>query len=316
MNKISIFYKVLVVMFFMVSVTSCTTDDDIIEPDQDDVETTGDDAEDETDDNEIIGDDTDQDTLSTYSNFVWKNWYLSVPIDKGDGDATSLFYETIVNYTLTPEQLMYFYKNADDSTYTMFTKFTGYTTSGLKGLDDGSYCRTELREFWQGVQSTSDNWYMSAGTTHVLESTLQVAYCGGIGKTYVAQIHGKESPTFGTSDSPATVKVLWDNDDLELEYYTKPVSGAWTSDDITKTVIGTVNNSVFTIRLKVEDGKLYYALYCEDESIDDDYELLYDYLSNGYDYSNYFKTGNYFKYNKDYTESAQVKLIQVKTEHY
>lgn len=260
---------------------------------------------------------TDDTTSTDSANFIWKNWYLSVPIDRGDGSgkATSIYYESIVNDNLNDEQKKYFYQN-ENSSYTLYTKFTGYTTSGEVSLDGSGYCRTELREFWQGNQTTDDNWFMSAGTKHILESTIKVEFCEGNGKTYVAQIHGKTSPTTGSSNSPATVKVLWDNNDLKIEYYLKPESGIWTSDDIEKITIGTVNNDIFTIRLKVENGKLYYALYCEESGINDDYQYLYDYLSSGYDHDNYFKTGNYFKYNDDYTQASQVILYKVKTEHY
>ena len=67
---------------------------------------------------------------------VWKNWYLSVPINRGDGNATSIFYQAIINNALTTAQSEYFYKNTDGS-YTMFTKFTGFTTSGEATLNGG-----------------------------------------------------------------------------------------------------------------------------------------------------------------------------------
>lgn len=246
-------------------------------------------------------------------NIVWKNWYLSVPLDRGDGSATSIFYEDIENENLTPAEQEYFYKNNDGS-YTMYTKFTGFTTSGGPfGLDEGKYCRSELREFWQGNQDTSDNWLMSNGI-HVLESTLNVDYCEGTGQTYVAQIHGKESE--GITGSPATVKVQWKNGDLVIEYYTKPdVGEPWTSDFDEKITIGKVDEEVFTIKLKVEKGELYYALFCEAKSLDIDYTFVFDYVGNGYIHENYFKTGNYFKWNDDYEKSAQVILHKVVTEH-
>ena len=130
---------------------------------------------------------------------TWKNWYLSVPIDRGNGKATSIFYERIVNDELTEEESRYFYENEDGS-YTFWTKFTGFTTSGLSALGD-KYCRSELREFWRGNQDVTDNWSMSSGV-HILESTLQVDFVEGNGRTIVAQIHGKESP--GIEGNPAT----------------------------------------------------------------------------------------------------------------
>jgi hypothetical protein len=246
-------------------------------------------------------------------NINWENWYLSVPVDRGNGSATSIFYETIVNDNLTAEQSEYFSKNEDGS-YNMYTKYTGFTTSGGPfALDDGKYCRTELREFWKGNQTTSDNWSMSTGL-HILESTVQVEYCGGTGQTYVAQIHGIE--TDGLNGAPATVKVQWKNGYVVIEYYVKPDADKdWTSDFDEKITIGNVGNEIFTIKIKIENGKLYYALVCEAKNINTNYTFVYDYVGNGYLHDNYFKTGNYFKWNKDYEESAKVILHKVVTLH-
>lgn len=250
---------------------------------------------------------------ATSDNITWKNWYLSVPVNRGNGKATSIYYESIVADDLTNAQSEYFYKNEDGS-YTMYTKFTGFTTSGGPyGLNDGKYCRTELREFWKGNQTTSDNWSMSNGT-HILESTEKVSYCEGNGQTYVAQIHGIE--TEGVNGSPATVKVQWKNGDLVIEYYVKPDAGKdWTSDFDEKITIGKVDNEIFIIKIKIEEGKLYYALVCEEKSIDKDYTFVFDYVGNGYVHDNYFKTGNYFKWNSDYEKSAEVIIYKVVTNH-
>ena len=243
----------------------------------------------------------------------WRNWYLSVPVDRGNGSATSIFYQDIESKNLTDEQAKYFYENSDGS-FTMYTKFTGFTTSGGPfALDGGKYCRTELREFWRGNQTTSDNWSMTTGT-HILESTVKVVYCEGIGQTYVAQIHGIE--TEGLNGSPATVKVQWKNGDLVIDYYVKPNEGEdWTSKFNEKITIGKVDNERFTIKLKIENGKLYYGLVCEAKNIATDYTFVFDYVTNGYLHNNYFKTGNYFKWNKDYEASAEVILYKVITYH-
>ena len=243
---------------------------------------------------------------------VWKNWYLSVPINRGNGKATSIFYEAIVNDVLTPEQSEYFYKNTDGS-YTMFTRFTGFTTSGKATLDGGKYCRTELREFWKGNQTTSDNWSMSTGT-HILETTLKVDFVEGNGRTIVAQIHGIETP--GLEGSPATVKIRWNSGEIQVDHYTKPDSGKpWTSAFDEKFNVGFVDNEIFTFKIKIENGKFYYGLVCEAKNINTDYTFVFDYVGNGYGYDNYFKTGNYFGWNDDYTKTAQVVLYDVKTEH-
>lgn len=244
---------------------------------------------------------------------VWKNWYLSVPINNGDGKATSIFYQAIENNTLTTAQSEYFYKNTDGS-YTMFTKFTGFTTSGEATLDGGKYCRTELREFWKGNQSTTDNWSMSTGT-HILESTLKVDFVEGNGRTIVAQIHGKE--TAGLEGSPATVKIRWNSGMIQVDYYTKPDAGElWTSAFDEKLDVAHVDHEVFTFKIKIEDGKFYYALVCEAKDINTDYTFVFDYVGNGYGHENYFKTGNYFGWNADYEKTAQVVLYEVKTEHF
>lgn len=246
------------------------------------------------------------------SKITWKNWYLSIPINNGDGKATSIFYQAIENNIFTTAQSEYFYKNTDES-YTMFTKFTGFTTSGEATLDGGKYCRTELREFWKGNQSTTDNWSMSTGT-HILETTLKVDYVEGNGRTIVAQIHGKE--TAGLEGSPATVKIRWNSGEIQVDHYTKPDSGEpWTSAFDEKIDVGFVGNDIFTFKIKIENGKFYYALVCEAKSINTDYTLIYDYVGNGYGHENYFKTGNYFGWNDDYDKTAQVVLYEVKTEH-
>jgi hypothetical protein len=250
-------------------------------------------------------------TTDDDSKIVWKNWYLSVPLNRGNGSATSIFYQDIVNDRLTEAESEYFYKNEDGS-YTMFTKFTGFTTSGLSELGE-KYCRTELREFWRGNQSTSDNWSMSTGT-HILESTLKVDFVEGNGRTIVAQIHGKE--TAGLEGAPATVKIRWNSGTIQIDYYTKPDAGEpWTSAFDDKIDVGVVDNEIFTFKIKIENGKFYYGLVCEAKGINTNYTLIYDYVGNGYGHENYFKTGNYFGWHDDYEKTAQVVLYEVKTEH-
>lgn len=248
-------------------------------------------------------------------NINWDNWYLSVPIDRGDGSgaATSIESVDLENYNLTAQEKEYFSWNCDGS-YKMLTRFTGHTTSGSSGLSSGSYCRTELRERWQGNQTNSDNWAMDSGT-HLMESTLQVVKCEGNAQTYVAQIHGYPSGSF--SGSPATVKVLWSNGQVILEYYTSPTipSEPWTSNNIQKPILAQVDNERFTIKLKVENGILKCAIVCPAKGINQSYQTFYDYKSNGYGYDNYFKTGNYFRWNGNYTDYAEVTLYEVITQH-
>ena len=249
----------------------------------------------------------------------WQNWYLSVPINRGDGSATSIFYQDIVNDNLTPEEKEYFYYDINSGSYVMWTRYTGYTTSGEYPLNGDAYCRTELREFWRGNQTTSDNWYMGVGETHILESTLNVDYVEGTrGRTFVAQIHGKTSTIPGINNGPATVKVLWEKGEIEVEYYVKPPdpNGEWTSSYNAKSQRFRVDNEIFTIKLKVVDGVLSWALTCTAKDIDNDYVELFDYATNGYHYDNYFKTGNYFQWKQDYEKSAQVRLYKVITSHY
>lgn len=122
--------------------------------------------------------------------------------------------------------------------------------------------------------------------------------------------------TTGLVGAPATVKVQWKNGSLVIEYYVKPDNGeSWTSTYDEKITIGKVDNEKFTIKIKIEYGKLYYALVCENKSINIDYTFVYDYVANGYLHDNYFKTGNYFKWNSDYEKSAKVILHKVVTSH-
>ncbi|WP_434035745.1 polysaccharide lyase family 7 protein [Formosa sp. 4Alg 33] len=244
-------------------------------------------------------------------NITWKNWYLSVPIDAGNGKATSIKYTDIVNDNLTASQSKYFYKNEDGS-YTLWTKFTGITTSGLSALGD-KYCRTELREYWRGNQTTTDNWSMATGV-HILESTINVDYVEGNGRTIVAQIHGIESE--GTTGNPATVKIRWNDGMIQIDHYTKPANNdPWTSKYDEKVDFGRVDNEIFTFKMKIENGKLYCGLVCEAKGLDIAYTEIYDYVGNGYVHENYFKTGNYFGWHDDYEKSAQVVLHKVVTDH-
>ena len=242
---------------------------------------------------------------------TWENWYLSVPIDRGNGKATSIGYQDIVNDELTSEESQYFYENEDGS-YTLWTKFTGFTTSGLSALGD-KYCRTELREYWRGNQDTNDNWSMATGV-HILESTMQVDFVEGNGRTIVAQIHGKESA--GISGNPATVKIRWNSGMIQIDHYTRPNEGdPWTSNYDKKVDFGRVDNDKFTFKIKIEAGKLFCALTCEAKDLNIEYTEIYDYVGNGYIHENYFKTGNYFGWHDDYEKTAQVVLHKVVTEH-
>ena len=253
---------------------------------------------------------------------TWKNWYLSVPIDRADGSgkSTSIYYADIEANNLTDEERTYFDFNSDGS-FKMDAKFTGYTTSGYRETFAGGYCRTELREYWQGNQTTSDNWYMDSGT-HELETTLSVQKAEGEAKVYVAQIHGTSGTSLSGTEltaGPATIKVQWYEDNIILEYYTIDgiVDGEWTSASGTvgKVTVGNVGNNKFTVRLKTEAGKFYMAVYCEATGLDTGYVEYYDYLGNGYEYQNYFKTGNYFRHDEDYTSVSEVTLYSAVTVH-
>jgi len=253
---------------------------------------------------------------------TWKNWYLSVPIDRADGSgkATSIYYTDILSNDLTDEEREYFDFNEDGS-FNMDAKFTGYTTSGYYDSFASKYCRTELREYWQGNQTTSDNWYMD-DAIHELETTLSVEKCEGEGKVYVAQIHGTKGTSLSGTEltgGPATIKVQWYNDNIILEYYTVEgvVDGEWTSASgtVAKATVGNVGNNKFTVRLKTEEGRFYMALYCEATGVDTGYIEYYDYLANGYEYQNYFKTGNYYRHDEDYTSISEVTLYSAITNH-
>ncbi|OBQ54910.1 polysaccharide lyase family 7 protein [Tamlana sp. s12] len=236
------------------------------------------------------------------TNIAWKNWYLSVPINRGDGSATSIQPDAIINNELSSTESQYFYKN-DDGSYTLWTKFTGFTTSGQSALGE-KYCRTELREYWRGNQDTKDNWSMATGT-HILETTMHVDFVEGNGRTIVAQIHGKSSD--GIPGDPATVKIRWNSGMIQIDYYTKPENDdPWTSKYDAKLDFGRVDNEKFTFKIKIENGKMYCALICDAKDLNIDYQEIYDYVGNGYIHENYFKTGNYFGWHDDYEKAAQV----------
>lgn len=272
--------------------------------------TTQDMSEEITDSNQVDAL-VDEKPIADSDRINWQNWYLSVPINAGNGKATSINYQRIINDELTAQESKYFYENEDGS-YTLWTKFTGYTTSGKSALGD-KYCRTELREYWRGNQDTNDNWSMTTGT-HILETTLEVNFVEGNGRTIVAQIHGKESD--GVEGNPATVKIRWNDGIIQIDHYTKPSNNdSWTSKYDNKVDFGKVENEIFTFKLKIENGKLYCALICEAKNINRDYEEIYDYAGNGYQHKNYFKTGNYFGWHDDYEKAAQVILHKVVTKH-
>ena len=269
---------------------------------------------DSVDDDETSEMEDDQTDITT-NNIVWKNWYLSIPIKNASNKATSITYQDIIDNNLSPTEAEYFSLNEDGS-YKMFTKFTGFTTSGQYSINEGKYCRTELREYWQGNQDTNDNWYMDSGT-HILESTLKVDFAGGNNdtKVYVAQIHGKE--TDNVTGNPATVKIMWLNGEIIVDYYTKPKDGEeWSSNYDNKISFGNVENEKFTVKIKIENGVFYFGLLCDTQNIDTKYTKVFDYKSNGYIHSNYFKTGNYFIWDKDSIENAQVTLYDIITNHF
>lgn len=259
--------------------------------------------------------DPEEPSETTYGNITWINWNLSVPINRGDGSATTIEYEAIEANNFTSAEAEYIQENEDGS-YKLFSEFTGYTTSGESGINEGKFCRTELREYYRGNQTTDDNWLMDEGT-HILESTLKVVRCEGDEDCIVAQIHGKESTT--APGSPATIKIRWRSGEIVVDYY-RALSGStnttqWTSDNDNKIDFGDVANEKFTVQLKVENGVFYFGLICEAKNIDTGYEEIYDYKSNGYSYDNYFKTGNYFIWNGDKTASSEVILYDVITDH-
>ncbi len=288
-------HKVYIFLLASVLIWSCNPSSEIIDP-------VIDDPEEEEMEDPIV------DEAGT---ITWENWYLSVPIDAGSGKATSIGYQDIINDNLSEEESKYFSKNDDDS-YTMWTQFTGFTTSGYSELGD-KYCRTELREYWQGNQDVTDNWSMEGGV-HILETTMTVDFVEGNGRTIIAQIHGKESP--GISGNPATVKIRWNSGMIQVDHYTKPDEGdPWTSKYDEKVDFGRVDNDLFTFKIKIEDGKLFCALVCEAKNLNIDYTEFYDYVGNGYIHENYFKTGNYFGWHDDYEKAAQVTLHEVVTEH-
>lgn len=296
MSKLSITNKLILSLFFLVTFLACGQDDDTSL--DDDVPL-------------IINPNVNPPTTDNFDNIEWRNWYLSVPIDRGEGKATSIFYQDIVNDRLSAEEQEYFHQNEDGS-YTMYTKFTGFTTSGFSELGD-KYCRTELREFWRGNQDVTDNWLMSTGT-HILETTMHVDFVEGNSRTIVAQIHGKESP--GIPDNPATVKIRWNDGMIQVDHYVRPDDGEpWTSAFDEKVNMGRVDNEIFTFKMKIEEGKLFCALVCPAKDLNIDYTEYYDYVGNGYIHENYFKTGNYYGWNDDYEKSAQVVLHKVVTDH-
>jgi len=235
---------------------------------------------DSVDDDETSEMEDDQTDITT-NNIVWKNWYLSIPIKNASNKATSITYQDIIDNNLSPTEAEYF-----------------------------------LREYWQGNQDTNDNWYMDSGT-HILESTLKVDFAGGNNdtKVYVAQIHGKE--TDNVTGNPATVKIMWLNGEIIVDYYTKPKDGEeWSSNYDNKISFGNVENEKFTVKIKIENGVFYFGLLCDTQNIDTKYTKVFDYKSNGYIHSNYFKTGNYFIWDKDSIENAQVTLYDIITNHF
>ncbi len=265
----------------------------------------------------IIEEGSEPDPIDAQTNINWENWYLSVPIDNGEGKATSIFADDIINNNLTTEASEYFYPNEDGS-YTMYAKYTGFTTSGMFDLNEGRFCRTELRELWKGTTDLLDNWLMDDGT-HVMETTVQVEECtevSGFCRTIVAQIHAKETP--GLEGAPPTVIIQWRNGEVGVDYYQAPTTAGinWGKENkLFNEHPQIVGKEKFTIQLKVEAGKLFFGVVCEANNINTGYVEVYDYAGNGYAYENYFKTGNYFTYNGDYTTDATVRLFNVSTSH-
>ena len=87
---------------------------------------------------EIVKEAEIDDTPTEDPKIVWKNWYLSVPLNRGDGSATSIYYQAIKNNTLTTDQSQYFYKNTDGS-YTFFHLLYLLTYHGLRDINQKIY---------------------------------------------------------------------------------------------------------------------------------------------------------------------------------
>ncbi len=253
----------------------------------------------------------------------WQNWFLSIPIDNGKPDtkAKSLYYESILEGSYSREVSEYFSWNESEEAINLFSQFTGYTLSGYAAKNNDQFSRTEFREFWRGNQEKSDNWSMNEGT-HILESTLRVSECENNRdqcEVIVAQINGFENDIdVDDHNNTETVKVRWQSGKLILECYTKPLEGKqqWSTDYLIKKTLGDVGNDIFTIKLKVEDGVLYVALVSKSNNLDTKFSKVYDYVSNGYNYLSYFRSGNYFPYSDNYLDYSNVLMYGLKTIHY
>lgn len=257
--------------------------------------------------------------------FSFGYWNVSVPVSNGNG-PTDLYPSSFSDFQNTVKSNAsyqpYLAANAD-SAYIDFT----CTYNGVKTSSNTSFCRTEAREFWHGVNatnhSTNDNWLLNG--THIMKVKLQVMRADQ--KVVIAQIHGKTLK--GQSSDPPMLKVQWEPIDktsgkISLDYKILSTGdGSLTSNwgDVKKYISdykytdGTsinkslLNTDSFILTLKEQNGGLYFKFELNGEK--SDFQQLTSYGDSwNNNWSNYFKTGNYFQY--AVTDPSQKAVIRLR----
>ncbi|SJN29022.1 Alginate lyase precursor [Vibrio casei] len=145
-------------------------------------------------------------TKAPSSNFDLLDWYLSIPLDKGDGYATS-----IKENELAASYEDDFFYTGSDGGMVFYTPVKGYKTS-----ENTKYVRTELREMLRrgdtskSTSGAENNWAFSsissgvqsdfAGIDGTLKATLAVNHVTTtssndeqVGRIVVGQIHAKNN---------------------------------------------------------------------------------------------------------------------------
>ena len=259
------------------------------------------------------------------------DWYLSIPIDRGDGRSTSIDETTLANGYEDDE----FFMVNDDGSITMRCPTMGYKTS-----ENTKYVRTELREMLrrgntshktQGINK--NNWVFSSypqseqdaagGVDGTLDVTMKVSHVSvtgdnyQIGRVVIGQIHaGSDEPIRlyyrklpnNENGSIYFAHELYEGDDTWYEMIGER------DNDASNPADGIALNEVFSYTIDVEANTLTVVIQRQGKA---DVVTKVDMSNSGYHTNSeyqYFKVGVYHLNNsgttaEDYVEATFYKII-------
>ncbi|MDA7747019.1 polysaccharide lyase family 7 protein [Psychromonas sp.] len=271
-------------------------------------------------------------SVAPSDNFDLLDWYLSIPVDKGNGTATSI---SAKNLDGGYENSDYFYTNSDDGGMVFICPIDGAKTS-----TNTSYTRTELRGMLSRGSSTSasnmdNNWVFSsapqsaqddaAGVDGILEATVAVNHVtttgttDQIGRVIIGQIHAND-------DEPLRLyyRLLKGHTKGSLYFAHEPITGSekWI------TLLGSSSSSASQPSDGIElDEKFYYKITVQGNLLivtikrdyKDDIVRTVDMSASGFDDEDqymYFKAGVYNQNNTGSgSDYVQATFYYLKNQH-